>query len=1586
MELSDYETRSFVNGSVPIAQLIPEDVSSIHAINNTVSMTDHSGTTDATTIYDSLPVSVGHNSPQASMHYSTPGHDNAREYYSTPTMHNLHTNAMQQTSSAAYNSQLPYNATPVLPNTSSVDPMLMQFKQEAIALGFLDPSVQCDYILRKLQMQQSNVPHPPQVSIQSPKIRMSSWKPNVESWEVFIHKFERYSRDLKWDESSKLLHLVSCLEGKALSIYRRIDSDKVASYAELRSELEKAFSLTAEQLGNAFNSASKNSDESATQFAANLKEKFLNWYKKANGSQSLSQDGLLNHVIREQFLKSLPKELKQEIKQRKLIQIAEIAVYAENYFEARTSSCKQEDKLPDAPVKEHPKFPVNNALPQTYQRNHIDFRSRKYKTNKHSFREYPNKVTTGRNAATVAAAVEAPGSRTNLGIESNVKVQAPATVVSKTQSKSKSNDGRQRQARDSPTSPLCPACSCLNNKLHLAKGQVNGKDCTVMRDPGSVVSIVANYLVQTEQKLDKFVDLQLVNGFKCRHRVANINVSSPYYDGVLEACVMDSPPFDLIIGNVNGDDLCPKAMVSDTMTSNTNNTALAVTRAQSRDRQVSQSGKRLVISDVGEILADPKMEILQKEDPSLQRLFKLADAREERTRGNKTSKFILSRGLLYRQVVTRNGDRQVKSTKQLVVPAVYKPIVFKLAHAAPLAGHQGKSKTLNRVQNHFFWPSMTEEINRWTASCDVCQKTTDKGRVKPAPLVNLPIMGEPFQRCAIDLVGPIVPASSDGYRYMLVLTDFATKWPEAIPLKSITTHAVAEALLNIFTRVGVPKEILSDRGSQFTGDMMKEVYRLMAVRGLYTTPYHPQCNGACERLNGVLKKMLKRLCAEQPKLWPKFINPLLFAYREAEHRATGFSPFFLMYGRNVRGPLHILKESLEGDVPRDEETRTAYQYVLELQERISQTLKLANDELKKAGIKSAKYCNRKSKLRDLKPGDKCLLLLPNSENKLIAQWQGPYDITGKKSDVVFTINVKGQNKNFHINMLKKYFEYFPTCGVNTGLTSSKQNYLLYNMSELIRENLSEIVVGRRKLLEVVPQFYGAKRLACAVIPANQEPGQMIMLDKTLHEDVKIGKELSPHQRRKVMGVLKKYEEVFTDCPRPAKVEPCRIQITDRTPVRSKPYGIPHKLLDRVKKEVADMEMAGYLEPSTSPYASPIVVVRKPDSSIRICGDFRKINAHIQFDAEPMADQRDIFSRLSKSYFFSKMDLAKGFYQLPLDEESKPYTAVATPLGLKQFTVVPFGLSISPAVFNRTIRRILHGIAHVEIFVDDLLIHTQSWEEHLRVVQQVLLRFKSYGISVKPSKCELGARSVEFLGHYIGHGIQKPQPRTVEKIENFTFPETKKGMQSFLGLCNYYSEFIPGYTLLAQPLIATICKKAPKKIVWTQDLQQSFLAMKQALNQHSVLYLPDVDKPFILQTDASGTGIGVALLQKREDGESPKPIAFWSRKLTPAETRYATIERECLAIIEGVKKFHSYLYGSTFDIETDHQPLSYLRTYSATNKNGRLTRWSLFLQDYSFNITYIKGGNNILADKLSRMHPDECSVSTNTPSYSPLPRC
>lgn len=1086
---------------------------------------------------------------------------------------------------------------------------------------------------------------------------------------------------------------------------------------------------------------------------------------------------------------------------------------------------------------------------------------------------------------------------------------------------------------------------------------MNDKPCTVMRDPGSVISVVASGFVQSNQLQEEYVNLQLINGFKCRHQVAKVKVNTPYYCGILDACVIKSPPFDLILGNNVKDSLCPNIA-----NCKPDKPALAVTRSQTKS-QANLSSRKLVISDVGEILTDPKMEKLQKEDSSIQKLFKLAESEEERTRGSMTSKFILSQHLLYRLVRTQKGD-QVYTNKQLVVPAEYRRLVFNLAHAAPLAGHQGKSKTLKRIQAHFFWPSMVDEINRWTGSCDICQRTTDKGRVKPAPMVPLPVIGEPFQRCAIDLVGPIIPASSDGYRYMLVLTDFATKWPEAIPLKSITTQAVAEALLSIFTRLGVPKEILSDRGSQFTGDMMKEVYRLMAVKGIHTTPYHPQCNGACERLNGVLKKMLKRLSAEQPKLWPKFINPLLFAYREVEHSATGYSPFFLMYGRDVRGPLHILKETLEGRAIDNVEVKTAYQYVLELRERISQTLSLAQTELKNAGHKSANYYNKKSKLRSLKPGDNCLLLLPTNQNKLLAQWQGPFKVMDKINDILFRIKMQGQPKIFHINMLKKYHADTPAC-----TCSNVENMKNATVTALIDPYLSEKCGGRGELLQEIPKYYETRwKPACAVVSANDEPGQLSLLDdlKQNYTDVVIADTLDKEQAQLCQRVCHDFSPVFTDSPRPAKVEPYKLRLTETTPVRTKAYSIPHKLLGKVKEEIQTMEDAGYIEPSNSPYASPIVVVNKPDKSLRICGDFRKVNAHIKFDAEPMADQHDIFSRLSKSRYFSKMDLAKGFYQLKLDPESRAYTAIITPLGLKQFTVVPFGLSISPAAFNRTIRQILQGIPQVEIFVDDILIHTQSWDEHVSILVEVLARFEKHGVSVKPSKCELGAQGVEFLGHYVGQGIQRPQEKTLQKVHNFIPPETKKGMQSFLGLCNYYSEFIPGYTQIAQPLIATTCKKAPKKIEWTENLQNSFLKMKEALDKHRVLKLPDVGKPFILQTDASGIGIGAALLQIFDEGEEPKPIAFWSRKLKSAETRYATIEKECLAIIEGVKKFHTYLYGATFTLETDHQPLSYLKTYAADGKNGRLTRWTLFLQDYSFDIRYIKGSDNVLADYLSRM--------------------
>jgi transposase InsO family protein len=199
-------------------------------------------------------------------------------------------------------------------------------------------------------------------------------------------------------------------------------------------------------------------------------------------------------------------------------------------------------------------------------------------------------------------------------------------------------------------------------------------------------------------------------------------------------------------------------------------------------------------------------------------------------------------------------------------------------------------------------------VTRFCRSCDICQRTIAKGKIPKAPLGKMPLIDTPFQRVAVDLIGPIAPVTDRGHRYVLTLVDYATRYPEATALKTIDAETVAEALVTMFTRIGVPEEVLSDQGTQFMSHVMKEVSRLLSVTQLVTTPYHPMCNGLVEHFNGTLKLMLKRMCAEKPKDWDRYLPALLVAYREAPQKSLGFAPFELIYGRNVRGPMAILKE------------------------------------------------------------------------------------------------------------------------------------------------------------------------------------------------------------------------------------------------------------------------------------------------------------------------------------------------------------------------------------------------------------------------------------------------------------------------------------------------------------------------------------------------------------------------------------------------------------------------------------------------------------------------------------------------------
>ena len=236
--------------------------------------------------------------------------------------------------------------------------------------------------------------------------------------------------------------------------------------------------------------------------------------------------------------------------------------------------------------------------------------------------------------------------------------------------------------------------------------------------------------------------------------------------------------------------------------------------------------------------------------------------------------------------------------------------MLKLAHDIPVAGHMGVARTKEKVLQSFYWPSVNADVKLYCRSCLICQKTVAKGRTPRAPLQHIPVVSEPFQKIAIDLVGPIAPATERGNRFILTIVDSATRWPEAIPLRSITSTSVAEALFGAFSRVGLPRQILCDRGAQFTSELMRELFRLFGIDPITTTPYHPQSNGMCERLNGTLKTMLRKVAEERPRDRHRYIPAVLFAYREVRHESTGYSPFEMVYGRLPRGPVEIMRDIL----------------------------------------------------------------------------------------------------------------------------------------------------------------------------------------------------------------------------------------------------------------------------------------------------------------------------------------------------------------------------------------------------------------------------------------------------------------------------------------------------------------------------------------------------------------------------------------------------------------------------------------------------------------------------------------------------
>ena len=424
-----------------------------------------------------------------------------------------------------------------------------------------------------------------------------------------------------------------------------------------------------------------------------------------------------------------------------------------------------------------------------------------------------------------------------------------------------------------------------------------------------------------------------------------------------------------------------------------------------------------------------------------------------------------------------------------------------------------------------------------------------------------------------------------------------------------------------------------------------------------------------------------------------------------------------------------------------------------------------------------------------------------------------------------------------------------------------------------------------------------------------------------------------------------------------------------TPRFCKARPVPYAMRAMVEKELDRLVQQEILEPvQFADWAAPIVPVLKSDKkSLRICGDFKMtVNSASKLDAYPIPRIEDLFARLSGGVCFSKLDLSQAYLQLELEEDSKQFVVINTHKGLFRYNRLPFGISSAPGIFQRTMESLLQNIPSVIVYLDDILIAGQSEEEHLRLLEEVLSRLETAGLRLKREKCVLMSESVEYLGHTIDrHGLH-PTKEKVKAVCEAPSPKNVSELKSYLGLLTYYSKFLPNLATLLAPLYQLLQSGVQWK--WSAEQDKAFKASKELLVSSQVLVHFDSELPLVVACDASPYGLGAVLSHKYANG-SERPIGYASRSLSSAERNYSQLEREGLACVFGVKRFHSYLYGHSFSLITDHKPLEGLfhedRAIPA-QASSRIQRWALTLAMYDYHLIHKKGSEHANADAFSRL--------------------
>ena len=643
------------------------------------------------------------------------------------------------------------------------------------------------------------------------------------------------------------------------------------------------------------------------------------------------------------------------------------------------------------------------------------------------------------------------------------------------------------------------------------------------------------------------------------------------------------------------------------------------------------------------------------------------------------------------------------------------------------------------------------------------------------------------------------------------------------------------------------------------------------------------------------------------------------------------------------GPLLLLKEKW---LDEDPEKISVLKYVATFKDRLFRAGQMAKRNLQESQSKMKVWYDRKAKSRCFEPGDRVLVLFPVVGNPLQAKYSGPYKVVKKISDTNYLVKTPDRRKETqvcHINMLKAYHE-----------KPKPELVTLNNRLGLESPTHSKDCVGQ--VAEKEEDTESEVRLGNDQQPIKLQNSQILNdLDTKLSH-------LPSVQRKELAEVIIQYREVFPDVPSKTNLIEHDVDVGDSAPIKQHPYRVSPMKKELLDKEVQYMLENDIIEESQSNWSSPCILVPKHDGGFRFCTDFRKVNDKTKSDSFPIPRIADCIDQIGNAKFVSTFDMLKGYWQVPLTQRAREISAFVTPSGLYQYKVMPFGMKNASATFQRMVNKLVRDIDGCEGYIDDVVIFSDNWSDHIRQIERFFQIMREAKLTINLMKSEFGKATVKYLGHIVGQGQVRPLDAKIQTIAKFPIPTSRKELARFLGMAGYYRNFCLNFSDIAAPLTNLLSKKV--KFVWTDDCQMAFDKVKLLLQKSPVLKSPDYEKPFKLIIDSSDVGTGSVLVQEASDGLD-HPVSYFSKKFLKYQKNYSVVEKETLGLVLALEHFDVYLGSTPFKIKvyTDHNPLTFLKTMK--NKNQRLVRWSLALQEYNLEIQHIPGSENVVADALSR---------------------